>query len=349
MYPRQVKTHKSSLSFHHFPIEKPQQPSPSSSIDNSMQKSLLEKRKQKLYLEYLMKEKNRIIGRSEIRKMHEILKQPKRDTNRKLEKQQKRNQAATKIQTAVRGWLVRKVYESEFISISKKVVQIHIQDITNDLPGLLLFGRNCLEAAKKIQKAYRYFKLKLKITWLKKAYETMIQYNARAQAKRLLRRYMKNCVYKERVFQVREEIKRKNALIEIRVKLAICTIRNFMRKNGVSVNDITLAFRVSRWTKLGISFLESKPNSPEFDRKRNRPRVYSRVYFHQYKPVLSERGSKSIEQSALVKANSRLLEPTQASSSRTRIKFFTGNGFHKRNQSDYSIYSKPTRPCTPFR
>jgi hypothetical protein len=342
------KKPKTSKHFHHFSMPSSSSSILSSSIDNSMQKSLLEKRKQKLYLEYLMKEKNRIIGRSEIRKMHEILKQPKKDVSIKAAKLKKRADSATKIQKAVRGWLVRKQYESEFISISKKVVHMHLQEISNDLPSLLLFGRNCLEAALRIQKAFRYFKLKVKITWLKRAYEIMIQNNVKAQAKRFLRRFLKTCIYKARVFSIREELSRKNSLFAIRMRMALLSIKNFMTRNNLSLSDITLAYRVSRWAKMGINILDSKNNSPETEKRRNkRPKVYSRVYFHSYKPVLSERAS--IDKSNLYRANSRLLEPTQASSSRTRIKFYTGNGFHKRNQSDYSIYSKPTRPCTPFR
>ena len=68
----------------------------------------LDKRKQKLYLECLIKEKNRIIGRSEIRKMHENLIIIKQKPVSKTEKLQAKNKAAIKIQKFVKGWLTRK-------------------------------------------------------------------------------------------------------------------------------------------------------------------------------------------------------------------------------------------------
>lgn len=317
----------------------------STSTDNSLQKSVLTKRKQQLYLDHLIKEKNRIIGLKEIRKMHEKLIVYKPNPSLKAEKLAKRNKAAVKIQKIVRGWLVRKMYEANFVKISQQVTSIYVQDLCNSIPSLLLLGRNCLIAAKKIQKAFRYCKLRRKIAYLQKAYEVMVKYNTKTQAKRLLRRYMKTCRNKVRVWEAREELYRKLRLFCVRMNLAKCTIKNYMVRNGVKVCDITLAYKMRRLTLLGISLVEPKENSDE--NKKKSAKVLSRVYVQAYKPILSQKGSRYYEPySANLRSISRLHEPTQASSSRTRIKY---RFVHQRTSSDFSLYSKPTRPSTPFK
>lgn len=313
----------------------------STSCNNSMQKSLLAKRKQKLYHEHLIREKNRIIGLNEIRKMHEKLIFSKPNPGLKAEKILKRNRAAIKIQKTVRGWLVRKFYESNFINISKKATSKHVQDLCNNIPSLLLFGRNCLRSAKMIQKAYKYYKLKRKIAWLQRAYEIVVKYNSKAQAKRFLRRFLRVGLNKARVWKERDEAYRKLKLVCIRMNLARCSIKNYLSRTGKGLASITLAYKINRWAMQGILLVEPKENV------KKSTKVNSRVYVQAYKPVLSEKGSKYFEPSLITqRPNSRLLEPTQASSSRTRFKF---QNLHQRTKSDFSIYSKPTRPCTPYK
>ena len=318
----------------------------STSCNNSMQKSLLAKRKEKLYHEYLIREKNRIIGLNEIRKMHEKLIFSKPNPGLKAEKVLKRNRAAVKIQKIVRGWLVRKFYEANFINISQKNTSKHVQDLCNNIPSLLLFGRNCLKAAKMIQKAYRYYKLKRKIAWLQNAYEIVVKYNSKAQAKRFLRRFLRVGANKARIWKERDEAYRQLKLVCIRMNLARCSIKNYLIKNGKGLADITFAYRMNRWALQGICLVQPKESPSELG-KRKRHKMNSRVYVQAYKPVLSEKGSKYFEPSLISqRPSSRLFEPTQASSSRTRFKF---QSIHQRTKSDFSIYSKPTRPCTPYK
>jgi hypothetical protein len=86
-------SHSPSPSLTNFPHKAKPLCQVSASVDNSMQKSLLEKRKRKIYLEYLMKEKNRMIGRSEIRKMHKSIVVIKPKALSKTEKLQRKNLA----------------------------------------------------------------------------------------------------------------------------------------------------------------------------------------------------------------------------------------------------------------
>jgi transcriptional regulator of aromatic amino acid metabolism len=146
---------------------------------------------------------------------------------------------------------------------------------------------------------------------------------------------------KARVWNERDEAYRKLKLVCIRMNLARCSIKNYLSRTGKGLASITLAYKINRWAMQGILLVEPKENV------KKSTKVNSRVYVQAYKPVLSEKGSKYFEPSLITqRPNSRLLEPTQASSSRTRFKF---QNLHQRTKSDFSIYSKPTRPCTPYK
>lgn len=314
-----------------------QRPDSSSSKDNSLHKSIQAKRKQKLYLEYLIKEKNRIIGRSEIRKMHENLIIVKSKKISKAEKLQKRNEAATKIQKVVKGWLTRKKYECEFISISRSIANANLKDLNDNMPAVFLFGRNCLHAAGVIQKSYRKYITRLKIARLMRAYEITIQNNARTQAKRYLRRVFKVFFSKDKLCCAKEDHRIRNELFRIRKNLATLCIKSYLQRKNISIRDITLAYKIERLAKLGINLLESKPQTAQpVAKEKKKSRLLFRVHYNYYKPVLSQR-------------NSRILEPTQASNSRSRLRLSPNTSVHTRHKSDFSLYFRPSRPATPYR
>ena len=266
--------------------------------------------------------------------MHENLIIIKQKPVSKTEKLQAKNKAAIKIQKFVKGWLTRKKHENEFISIIRKRTQSNLEDLITKMPKIYLFGNNCLQSALVIQRSFRNYQFRKKVARLRNAYNLSLKSIKKTQAKRFLKKSLKVFFSKQKIFELKNFENIKIALSEIRKKLAIFSIKRIVKTENISLNEISRAYRASNFAKLGINLLESKP-SPKIIQKRH-SHYYSRLSMRSYCPILSQR-------------NSRVCAPTQASNSKARLRLSPTSSFHKRNRSDYSLYSKPTRPSTPYK
>jgi hypothetical protein len=218
--------------------------------------------------------------------------------------------------------------------ISRSIAESNINELRNSMLNIVLFGKNCLNAVVTVQKAYRRFKLRQKIARLQKVYQVTIQNNARVRAKRFIRRALKVVIAKQARSDAKDLMIRNLKLFEIRINLAKISIKKYLERNNISVKDITQHYKSAKWAKIGVSLLEPKPATASTNLKPVSRKQRTRMYFNSYRPVLAQR-------------NSRLLQPTQSSNSKSRIRICPS--LHQRNKSEFSLYSRPTRPSTPYR
>jgi IQ calmodulin-binding motif len=193
------------------------------SSDLSIRNNPSNKKKNEIYLEYLIKQKNRIIGQSEVRKIYETALAPMQKEKFKI-KTKKKDIAAIKIQKVVRGWLVRKLYENEFISISRRLANYNLNDLYQNLPKIYLFGNNFLRSVLKIQKAFRKYRMKKKIVRLGCSYNFVVRTRLKLAAENRVNEFTKVLISKARVLIRKEEVKIDLDLNKIKMKLAIITI-----------------------------------------------------------------------------------------------------------------------------
>ena len=304
--------------------------------DSSMDKMIKDQRKKRYYIDSLVKEKNRIIGRMDIRKLHENLIIIKDKKELKAEKLVKRNKAAITIQSIVRGWLVRKLYENEFILISREIAVSNLQELDKCMPKLSIFGKVCLKSVLIIQRCYRRYKMLKKISRLKKVYNLTIKNNAKVQAKRILRKYFKVVTSRLYIFRIKENIQIRKELRRIRENLSIITIKNYFNDNHLTINDICQRYKFLRIIPIENDILEIKQKNCKNFRVHHTSVYFPRRSVKRYTPILLQKQYKLSFPTETIISKSRIREPSQSF-------------LHFRARSDYSLCSKYTRPSTPYK